>query len=222
LWPTTWPPEQKWKWASEGPGYASPVLLTVGAAKMVVTLTAKSIVGISAADGKLLWQTAFAPQGMNYNAATPIVDGQTIIVSGQGRGTKAFKIEKEGDAFTAKETWSNPETAVQFNTPLLKNGLLFGLSARDALFCVNAQDGKTLWTAPTSGRRGFGSLVDAGSVLVSLTPTSQLTIFEPSDKEYKQLASYKVAESDTYAYPIVSGKSVYIKDKDSVTLWSID
>src|SRR5262249_49182326 len=129
--------DQKWKWANEGPGYASPVLLTADGAKMVVTLTSKSIVGLNAADGKLLFQTAFTPQGMSYNAATPVVDGQTIIVSGQGRGTKAFKVEKQGDTFAAKELWSNSENAVQFDTPVLKNKMLYGISGRDALFCIN-------------------------------------------------------------------------------------
>ena len=32
---------------------------------------------------------------MNYNAATPIVEGQTVIYTGAGRGTKAVKIEKK-------------------------------------------------------------------------------------------------------------------------------
>jgi outer membrane protein assembly factor BamB len=214
--------DQKWKWSDEGPGYASPALLTVAGAKMIVTLTAKSIVGISATDGKLLWQANFAVQGMNYNAATPIVDGQTVFYCGAGRGTKAVKIEKQGDSFAAKELWSNPDNGVQFNTPVLKNGALFGLSARNDFFCVNTQDGKTAWTAPSGGRRGFGSIVDAGPVLLALTPASQLLVFEPSDKEYKQLASIKVADNETYAYPVVAGKRVFVKDQDSVTLWTLD
>jgi outer membrane protein assembly factor BamB len=118
----------KWKWAEEGPGYASPALLTVEGTKQIVTLTEKSLVGVSVANGKLLWQLPFVSKGMQYNAATPIVDGQTVIVTGQGRGTKALKVEKQGDGFSAKEIWSNDMLAVQFSTPVFKDGLLFGLS----------------------------------------------------------------------------------------------
>ena len=67
--------EQKWKWTGDGTTYASPVILTVGGTKMVVTLTPKKIVGIGVTDGKLLWEAPFPAQGRNYNAATPIVDG---------------------------------------------------------------------------------------------------------------------------------------------------
>ena len=214
--------DQKWKWSAEGPGYASPTLLTIGGTKMIVTLTAKSLVGLAVTDGKFLWQTNFVAQGMNYNAATPIVDGQMIICSGAGRGTRALKIEKQGEGFAAKELWSNPDNAVQFNTPVLKNGEIFGLSARNDFFCLNAQDGKTAWTAPSGGRRGFGSIVDAGPVLLALTPAAQLIVFEPSDKEYKQLASLKVADNETYAYPVIADNRVFVKDQDSVTLWTID
>ena len=68
---------------------------------------------------------------------------------------------------------------------------------------------------------GYGSIVDAGSVLFALTPSAQLVVFQPSDKEFKQLASYKVADSQTFTYPVIAGNRIYIKDQDSVTLWTI-
>src|SRR6266513_91742 len=102
--------DEKWKWSGDSPAYASPVLMTVGGAKLIVAETERRIVALNAADGKLVWETPFAVRGMGgYNAATPIVDGQTIIYAGSGRGAKAVKIEKGADGFTAKELWSNTE-----------------------------------------------------------------------------------------------------------------
>ena len=213
--------DQKWKWTGDGTAYASSDLLTVEGTKMVVTLTAKKIVGLGVADGKLLWEAPFPVQGMNYNAATPIVEGQTVIFAGAGRGTKAVKIEKTADGFAAKELWSNPDNGVQFNSPVLKGGQIYGLSQKSVIFCLDAKDGKTLWTAELGGR-GFGSIVDAGSALLALTPKGELVVFEPSDKEYKKLATYKVADTETYAYPVAAGKGVFVKEKDSLSLWNID
>jgi len=236
--------DQKWKWTGNGPAYASPALMTVDGTKLIIAETEKSIVALNLADGKLAWETPFAAQGMSYNASTPIVDGQTLIYCGQGRGAKAVKIEKQGDSFTAKELWSNPDNSVQFNTPVLKNGMLVGMSQRGDFFCLNAQDGKTVWSAPSTppaaaaepaaeggggrggrggrGRGGYGSVVDAGSVLLALSPSSELIAFQPSDKAYTELARIKVADTPTYAYPVVSGKRIFIEDQDSVTLWTLD
>ena len=214
---------QKWQWVEEGPEYASPTLLTVEGTKQIVTLTEKSIVGIGVADGKLLWKLPFAPERRAYNAATPIVDGQTVIYTGAGRGTKAVKIEKQADGFSAKELWSNTEVAPQFNTPVLKNGLLFGLSNRGNLFCVNSQTGQTAWIDPTSrDRGGFTSIVDTGSVLLALPSNSELIVIKPNDKEYTELALIKVSDTPTYAHPVIAGNRIIIKDQETLTMWTID
>jgi outer membrane protein assembly factor BamB len=153
----------KWKWTGEGPGYCSPVLMTANGVKQVVILTEKSVVGLAVTDGKLLWQAPFTTTGMATNSATPIVDGQTVIITGAGRGTKAFKIAKDGDAFAAKELWSG-KTGTAFNSPVLKDGKLFGISEGGFLYCMNAADGKDLWTTTTSSTASVPSsrLVPAG------------------------------------------------------------
>jgi outer membrane protein assembly factor BamB len=158
---------------------------------------------------------------MGYNAATPIVDGQTIIYTGQGRGTHAVKIKKQGEGFAAEELWSNAELGTQFNTPVLKDGLLYGLSDRGNFFCVDAKGGKTAWT--DSARRGnFGAIVDAGSVILALTSNSELTVWQPTDKAYTELARVKVSPKETYAHPIVAGKRMFVRDQDSVSLWTLE
>jgi outer membrane protein assembly factor BamB len=230
--------EQKWKWTGDGPGYASPELMDVGGTKLIIALTDSKVVAITAADGKQVWEAPFMAARMNYNASTPVVAGQTIFYGGGGRGEKAVKFEKEGDRFVAKELWSNPKESVQFNTPVLKGSTLFGLTQDNQLFAINAESGATDWSAPVGqpagggqqpgrggrsrSRGGYGEIVDADTVLLALTPTSELIVFEPNDKKYIELARFKVAATPTYTYPVVSGNRVYIKDEDSLTLWTIE
>ncbi|HEX5269387.1 MAG TPA: PQQ-binding-like beta-propeller repeat protein, partial [Gemmataceae bacterium] len=227
--------EQKWKAGSDSPAYASPVLVSLGDTKAVIVETEGSIFALNVADGKQLWKIAYPVTGrMGYNASTPMVEGETLIYGGSSRGTKAVKLEKKDGGVTAKDLWSNMDNSVQFNTPVLKGGLIYGLNNSDKLFCINAESGKTLWSAAIGaggggggggrgmGRAGYGSLVDAGSVLLALTPAGQLVVFEPSDKEFKEVAKYKVADGGTYAYPVVSGNRIFIKDRDSLTLWTVE
>ncbi len=215
---------EKWKWNGDGTAYASPDLLTIEGVKMVVALTANKLVGLSVGDGKLLFQSPFAVTGMGaYNAATPIVGGDIVYISGTSRGTKALKIEKQGDTYKPRELWKTPrDMSVQFVTPVLKSGLLFGISARNFLFCLNAETGKTAWIERVRGERGYGTVVDAGPVLLVLTTNGQLLVCEPSDKKFQQVAKYKVAEDGTYAYPVAAGNRIFIKDYDDVTLWTAD
>jgi outer membrane protein assembly factor BamB len=237
---------ERWKWTGDGPAYGSPVLLAVGNSKAILAPTDANLVALSARDGKVLWQVKYS-QG-RYNAATPIVDGNRLIYAGPAQGMTAEKLVKQGDELAAEPLWKNGDNSMNFNTPVLKDGLLYGISQANALFCVNADSGQTTWTAPLSGQAGqpapppaappgkggkggrggggaqpgFASVVDAGAVLFALTPAAQLIVFQPSATEFKQVASFKVADGDTYAYPVVSGNRVYIKDKGAVTLWTIE
>lgn len=35
--------------------------------------------------------------------------------------------------------------------------------------------------------------------------------------KYQEVAKYKVAETEVYAHPVVEGKLIYVKDKESLT-----
>ncbi|HEY1189954.1 MAG TPA: PQQ-binding-like beta-propeller repeat protein [Gemmata sp.] len=215
--------KEKWKWTSGPAAYASPVSMTIGGTTMIVAETSSSLVGLSAADGKELWKTEYpVTGGRGYNSSTPLVSGSTVIFSGSNRGTRAVKIEKAGDTFTAKEAWTNKDNSALYNTPVVHGNSVFGLTSSDKLFCVSAETGKTAWAEPLSGGRGYGNIVDAGTVLLALPPNGTLTVFEPNDKEFKKLASYKVGANKTYAYPIPTGNRIYVKDADSVILWTVE
>ncbi len=214
--------DEKWRWGAEGPDYGSPALLTVDGVKQIVTPTEKSIVGIAVADGKLLWQRPFPLQRMAYNAATPIVDGQTVIYTGKGRGATAVKIAKKGDGFEVTDLWTNPDLAPQFTSPVLKDGLLFGLSDRGNLYCLDAKTGKTAWTDTTArDRQGFTSIVDGGSCLVALPSSSEMVVFKPDGKQYAEVAKIKVSDTPIYAHPVLAGNRIFIKDADAVALLTV-
>ena len=72
------------------------MLATIGDVKHVVTLAERSLVGVALADGKLLWKHPYATR---YNAATPVVDGDTIYVSIGEAGTSAVKVLATDPAF---------------------------------------------------------------------------------------------------------------------------
>jgi outer membrane protein assembly factor BamB len=278
---------EKWR-ATEGkPAYGSPVLMTVDGMKVVAAISETHVVAINTADGKVVWQLPYK-QG-RYNASTPVVDGQTLIFAGPGTGITAVKLTKQGAELNEEEAWKYTDNSLIFNTPVIKQGALFGVSTTDQIFAVNAEHA-TGWTAPVAPprpavgqllpvgtqtvfaqqaqqpegergrgeaargqgegrgrgegqpqrgrgrgrgrggrpagggeRAGYGSIVDAGSVMVSLCPSGELVFFKPDAAAYTEVARYKVSEDgDVYSHPILSGNRVYIKDRDSVALFTVE
>ncbi|MCA9193215.1 MAG: PQQ-like beta-propeller repeat protein [Planctomycetales bacterium] len=247
--------EMQWTWQGPGTAYSSPKLATIDGKQFVIVESDESVVALTVSNGKVAWEMPYVVTGRGYNAATPVMDGNNLIVTGSNRGAKALQLSGAGDKLAAKEVWSNEDNSVQYNTPVLKSGQIYGLSASDVLFCINTQTGKTNWSAPVregageSGagqasqaggqpprrgpgggsrggpggvRPGYGSIVDAGDVLIVLTPIGELAVLRPNPAQLEKIASYKVAEGQTYAYPVLTGNRIYIKDGESLSLFTLN
>ena len=134
-----------------------------------------------------------------------------------------MKIEKQGNGFVANEHWSNAEIAVQFNTPVVKNDLLFGYSNMGNLFCINAHSGETHWVDTLRhDRSGFAAILDADPVILALPSSAELIAIEPVADEYKELAIIKIADTPTYAHPVIAGNRIYMKDAETVAFWMFE
>jgi outer membrane protein assembly factor BamB len=212
---------EKWKWAGDGPAYASPSIMTIDGKKHLIVQSEKSLMALSMTDGKLIWQIATLVQQRFYNSVSPYVDGQTIFYSGQGTGTKALKVEKSGNEYVTKELWSNTEIGAKWNTPVLKDGFLYGFTDQKRIYCLNASTGITAWI-DNAVNSDFATIVDCGPVLIGLPSTQTLLVLKPESSAYTEIAKYKVSETPIYAFPIVAGNSIYIKDAESLTLYKIN
>jgi outer membrane protein assembly factor BamB len=212
---------EKWKWSGDGPAYSSPSIMTVGGKKLLVVITEKNLIALDISDGKLLLQIAAPVQQRFYNCVSPYIDGQTIVFSGQGLGTKAVKVEKQGDKFTTSELWTNTEVGAKWNTPILKDGFLYGFSDQKRLYCLDYATGKSAWI-DNAVNSDFSTIVDCGSVIIGLTSTDNLIVLKPDGKEYSELVKYKVAETPIYAYPVIAGNLIYIKDADSLIMYKVN
>jgi len=211
---------EKWRWEGDPPAYASPGLMTVDGETHIVALTGNNLVGVSVADGTLLWETPFPVARMSTNSATPLVAGDQVFISSTKGGTKAVRIVKDGGQFLANEVWSNAEIGTKFNSPILKDGLLVGLSDRKTLFALDAATGTLAWT-DDERFDSFGNIVWAGSILFVLPGKGDLGIGRLSASGFEGILRQSVAKSATYGGPVVVGNRIFVQSQDSISAWSI-
>jgi outer membrane protein assembly factor BamB len=212
--------KMKWAWRGDGPGYASPVVMTgVGGVRQIITQTERHVVGVNAADGVLLWQMPFTT-AYDQNAVTPVVRGDVVINSGLDRGIAALRVSKSADAWKAEQIWHAAEPSNYMSTPVLHAGVLYGLGRRNSghLFAMDAATGKVLWT--TGGRHGDNAaLARAGDTILALTTDAQLIVFPASRDAFREIRKYTVASSPTWAHPALAAQGLLIKDESSLALW---
>ncbi len=213
---------EKWRWQGDGPGYASPIVVELGGVRQVVTQSQQNIIGINQANGELLWQIPFTTEYVQ-NIVTPIVYRDTLILSGLDKGTFAIKLMKDGAKFKPQTVWENKQVSMYMNSPVLKGDYLYGMShkRKGQFFCIDARSGATLWTS--KGREGDNAaILLGGSLLFFLAEDAELTVVNASEKKYEVLKKYTVAQSPTWAHPVLVGNRLLIKDQSSLALWSFE
>lgn len=146
----------------------------------------------------------------------------------QFRGT-----ERNGKVtrFKAPSLWPGQLTRVwQVNvgtcdaSPVLAGGKIY-IHVRqgndEVVFCLDAGTGKTALTDDMV-HSGFFTIIDCGPVLAGLPGTGNLLIIKPDPKSYAEIAGYKVADTPGYAFPLISGKTIYVKDAETLTMNRIE
>jgi outer membrane protein assembly factor BamB len=214
--------EVKWSWKEDGPGYASPIVFGRGATAQIVTQSQKSIAGFSAATGAELWRIPFETEYVQ-NIITPVVYKETLIFSGLDKGTIAIRVARLASKWQPVKVWQNPEVSMYMSSPVVNGDYLFGLShkRKGQFFCLDARTGKTMWTS--NGREGDNAaIVAAGQFLFLLTDAAELLVAKSNPKQLEVIKKYQVAESPTWAHPVVTANGILIKDKTTIALLSFD
>ncbi|HOU01607.1 MAG TPA: PQQ-like beta-propeller repeat protein [Bacteroidales bacterium] len=212
---------EKWKYTSEGPAYASPSMMTIDKILQVVLFTEKSLISLDPSNGKFLWKIETPPMQRFYVSVSPYIDGNKIYYTGLGAGSKAVEISRQGDTYVSKELWSNPEVGAKWTTPILKDGYLYGFTDQRRIYCINAANGQTAWI-DNATNSDFSTILDCGSVIIGFPSTGYLIVFKPDPKAYSEIVKYKVAETAVYAFPVITGNNIYVKDAESLMLYSIN
>ena len=212
----------KWSWNGDGPAYGSPMAVEIAGTRQIVTFTQDNLVGVSATNGALLWRRPYAVRATR-NAVTPILFGQTLIISGLGMPVTAFRLITRAGEWTAEDVWTNNDVTMDMSTGVVIGTSLFGFSPRNSgqFFAVDANTGQTLWLSePRQGENA--ALVKAGDLWFALEADAELVVARANSKQFEILKRYTVANSATWAQPVLSGQRLFVKDVNAISLWTIN
>jgi len=212
------------RWSNEldGPAYASPILVTLAGIRQLATFTQKYFVGIDIRDGKLLW-TVPAKSAYDENSVTAVSYKDMLIFAREEQGLIAIRLEKREDKIVVQEVWNNKDNMLYFSSPVLESNVLFGFSTlkKGQFFALDAETGKTLWQGAGRTAESAALLNLGGKDLLLLTNDAKLTVLPINSKEYAPTAQYTVADSETWAHPVVIGNRILIKDQTSLRSYSM-
>jgi outer membrane protein assembly factor BamB len=209
---------ERWVLEGHGPGYASPVVTSAGGAPQLITMTDRAVVGVDIASGALLWSLPF-PDTWNENVVTPVFADGVLVISGTRQGTFGYRIEKSGPP---TRLWHNTDQPMYLSSPVADGSYVYGLSSKKQghLFCLDAKTGQARWAADGRFARS-ATLQSAGPNLIVLTTDGDLVVVKRSPDKYEEVRRFSVASSTTWAYPVLLGSDLLVRNAEAVAMWSL-
>ena len=210
-------------------GYASAIAIDFDGRRQYVQLGGKALVGVDAADGKLLWHYDKPANPQGINCATPIYhDGMVFASSAYGAGGGVVKLSKDaGGGIKAEEVWFSRNMQNHHGGVILYNGCLYGANGGNgggAMVCLDFATGNVLWNQRSEGRAPKGSILLADDRFYYRTEDGTMLLIEPNSKKYVELGRFEQPDRSSapdWAHPVIANGKLYLRDQDVLLCYDV-
>jgi outer membrane protein assembly factor BamB len=201
-------------------GYASAVVAEIGGVRQYVQYLGGGVVGVSAADGKKLWQYT-GTSGGNANATTPLVRGDRVFTAtSYGVGGGLARVSKDGNKFSAKEEFFVKQMQNHHGGMLLIGEHIYGTN-NNSLLCVSFKDGSVAWQDRCVGK---GSVAYADGMLYVRGERGAVALVEATPKAYREKGRFSQPSRSSnmaWPHPVVAGGKLYLRDWDALLCYDV-
>jgi outer membrane protein assembly factor BamB len=207
---------------SDSPHYSSLILEEIGGVRQYIQLTPQSVVGIAAADGKVLWRAA--RRGQVAVIPTPIYsDGCVYVTSGYGVGGNLFKVTAADGKFAAEQVYANKAMANQHGGVIKVGDCVYGYSDSKGWTCQDFKTGEVKWQ--DKEKLGKGSIAYAdGHFYLRTEDKGVVALIEASPEGYREHGRFDQpsrSKCKAWPHPVIAGGRLYLRDQDVLLCYSL-
>jgi outer membrane protein assembly factor BamB len=201
---------------TDGAAYSSAVVAEIGGVRQYVQLLGRGVVGVEAETGRVLWAYNDIANTV-ANITTPVVRGAYVFVTtAYSTGAALLKIEREGDAFTAREVYfiAPREFQNHHGGVVLVGDHIYGGHGpnRGDPACVDFATGKVVWRE-RSPARGSAAVLYADGHLIFRYDRGEVVLIEATPEGMKVQGQFTapVDEGPAWAHPVIHNGRLYLR-----------
>jgi len=212
----------------DGAAYSSIMKSSGGGVDQYVQLVGRGVIGVSAKDGKLLWNYNRIANG-TANIPTPIVNGNYVFAStgyGDG-GTALLELKPAGRGqVNANEVYYFSSSEVQNHHGgmiLVGDYVYMGHGHGSGLpLCLEFKTGREMWKERGPGANS-AAIAYADGNLYFRYEDGTMALIEANPKEYKLKGTFKLASvrGSSWAHPAIADGKLYLRDQDVLMCYDV-
>lgn len=214
---------------NEGSQYVNPLLIEHNGTKIIITHTPTWIIGVNAANGKLLWKFNFGSVnpdqkgGKNYIHTPLYRDGFLFAANGYGQTSAKIKINFDGK--DPELVWKNPEINPHVGGMVLIGNYIYSSThdnnSKGRWICVDWNTGKTMWITDWNNK---GSVIAAEGLLYLYEEKSgNVALVRPSGQKLDIISSFRITKGSGpyWAHPVINKGRLFLRHGDYLAVYSI-
>lgn len=208
---------------TEAAHYSSVVPAVINNTAQYVQRNEKSVFGVAADSGKLLWKTAFP--GRVAVIPTPIVRGNDVYVTaGYGSGCMLINV---GPGNEVKTVYENKVIKNHHGGVILIGDYLYG-HGDPGWVCQDFATGKELWNHKGLGKGAIGAAAE-GMIYCLDEGSGTVVLAEASPKGWKEQGRFKLdpqtkirsSRGRIWTHPVISNGKLYLRDQDLIYCFDV-
>jgi outer membrane protein assembly factor BamB len=202
--------------------HASLVAADIDAVRQYIQLTARSVAGVDARSGALLWR-ADRP-GDTAVVPTPIyADHHVYVTSGYNNGCNLFEVRKTGNGFTARQVYAKPEISNHHGGVIKVADYVYGYCNSGNWMCQEFLTGRIVWKAKGVGK-GAVAYADGHLYCRSEGGKGTVALVVATPEGYVEKGHFDQpdrSKENAWAHPVVAGGRLYLRDQDNLLCYDV-
>ena len=202
------------------PGYVSPLLVDCKGVRQIVTMMARSVVGVRAETGELLWQVEHTCP-WDENILTPIYHDGCIFISTRTTGSRLFRLEIEGKGVSVQEVWASGDMDNQHGGALLVDGRVYGDCKDGSWAVLEFATGQAIFREKIIGRC---TATYADGMFHMLNQRRVAALGRATPQGFEIVSRFTIpegGEGPSWAHPVVCGGRLYLRHSDYLYCYDI-
>jgi outer membrane protein assembly factor BamB len=207
-------------WESPNPGgwkmtHSSIVPFEFEGERMFVYCASGGVAGVSAVDGRILWQTdEWTILVANVPSPVPVGEDRIFLAGGYNAGSAMLRLVRNGRNIEPRVEYRLAAEVFSSNqhTPIYYKGSIYGVRQDGQLACITPE-GRLLWESGSTERFGLGPYVIASGLIYAMDNEGILTMAEAATDGFSPLARAKVLDGpDSWGPIAVAGGRFVLRD----------
>jgi hypothetical protein len=209
------------RWSAPCPGdsYGSPQVNKILGDDSVLMLTKSGLLLLDPANGKTRLDYEWPiPQ---YRALQPQVvgDDTVLLPTGMNMGTRALRIKKANDLYSAEELWTSRNLKPDFVDLVSYKGHAYGNDG-GLLTCIDLRTGERKWKG---GRYGKGQilLLENSALLLILSEQGDVVLVAADPSEPREIAKFHALDGKSWNHSVLVGERLYVRNSEQAAAYKL-